>query len=183
MKSKKMIASLSALSLMCSSAAGYIASAVDTPIEPTDILGDVNNDGRFNLSDLVLMHRYLLRRGTLANYYNADFDRDDCIDSFDLCLMQKDLIKRMVIPSPIFKSRNLCSTYTPDDVEGLEADDEFIKSQTEFALGFFQRSITASSNTMVSPYSAIQALAMTANGTDTDTRAEIEKVLEDMKNG
>ncbi|MBR6394323.1 MAG: serine protease [Ruminococcus sp.] len=177
MKSKKMIASLSALSLMCSSAAGYIASAVDTPIEPTDILGDVNNDGRFNLSDLVLMHRYLLRRGTLANYYNADFDRDDCIDSFDLCLMQKDLIKRMVIPSPIFKSRNLCSTYTPDDVEGLEADDEFIKSQTEFALGFLQRSITASSNTMVSPYSAIQALAMTANGTGTETRAEMEKVL------
>ncbi|MBQ9893912.1 MAG: serine protease [Ruminococcus sp.] len=177
MKSKKMIASLSALSLMCSSAAGYIASAVDTPIEPTDIIGDVNNDGRFNLSDLVLMHRYLLRRGTLVNYYNADFDRDDCIDSFDLCLMQKDLIKRMVIPSPIFKSRNLCSTYTPDDVEGLEADDEFIKSQTEFALGFFQRSITASSNTMVSPYSAIQALAMTANGTGTETRAEMEKVL------
>lgn len=177
MKSKKMIASLSALSLMCSSAAGYAASAVDTPAAASTLLGDVNNDGAFNLSDLVLLHRYLLRRGTLPNYKNADFDHDNYIDSFDLCLMQKDLIKRMVIPSPLFKSKNLCSSYTPEKVEGLEADDEFIMSQTEFGLGFFQRSLSDSSNTMISPYSAVQALAMDANGTDTQTRTEMENVL------
>ena len=177
MKFKKMIASLSALSLMCSSAAGYIASAVDTPANPSTLLGDVNDDGRFNLSDLVLLHRYLLRKGALSNYQNADFDHDHCVDSFDLCLMQKDLIKRMVIPSPIFKSKNLCSQYAPEPVEGLKADEEFIKSQTDFALGFFKRSVNKSGNTMISPYSAVQALAMDANGADSNTRAEMEKVL------
>ena len=64
-------------------------------------------------------------------------------------------------------------------VTGKEADDAFRASQYAFALELFRRVQAAQNdgNTMVSPYSVIEALGMTANGARGDTLAEMQQVL------
>lgn len=64
-------------------------------------------------------------------------------------------------------------------ISGKPADDAFRASQYEFALSLFRDTLrtTEGENAMVSPYSVIEALAMTANGAAGDTKAEMEQVL------
>lgn len=54
----------------------------------TDVKGDVNNDGVFNVSDLVMLQKFLLGKGTLYNWNNADLCKDDRIDVFDMILVR-----------------------------------------------------------------------------------------------
>ena len=58
------------------------------------IMGDVNNDGAFNVSDVVLLQKWLLAVPDthLANWKAADFCEDNKLDVFDLCLMKRALI-------------------------------------------------------------------------------------------
>ncbi|MBP7187357.1 MAG: polysaccharide deacetylase family protein [Ruminococcus sp.] len=58
------------------------------------VRGDVNADGEFNVSDLVLLQKWLLAvPGTkLADWKAADLCNDDRLDVFDLCLMRKELL-------------------------------------------------------------------------------------------
>lgn len=60
------------------------------------IAGDVNGDGKFNVSDVVLLQKWLLTvPGTkLANWKAADFCEDNRVDVFDLCLMKRALIEQ-----------------------------------------------------------------------------------------
>lgn len=59
------------------------------------IKGDVNSDGEFNISDLVLMQRWLLNDDVkLENWIMGDFCEDGVLDSSDLCLMRRALIKQ-----------------------------------------------------------------------------------------
>lgn len=57
--------------------------------------GDVNQDGVFNIADVILLQKWLLadENAALDNWENADFCDDDRLDVFDLCLMKKALIK------------------------------------------------------------------------------------------
>ena len=59
------------------------------------IAGDVNADGSFNLSDLVLLQRWLLAApdAELANWQAGDLCEDNRLDAFDLCLMRRMLIE------------------------------------------------------------------------------------------
>lgn len=66
--------------------------AIAIPCE--DVKGDVNADGNFNIADLVMMQKYLLRKGSLVNWKAGDLSEDKIIDSFDLALMRKLLISR-----------------------------------------------------------------------------------------
>ena len=56
--------------------------------------GDVNLDGAFNISDVVLLQKWLLAVPdiTLADPSAADFCEDGRLDVFDLCLMKKMII-------------------------------------------------------------------------------------------
>lgn len=63
-------------------------------IDPTTF-GDVNDDGDFNIADVVTMQKYLLNTDTLKNWKAGDLYEDNCIDSFDLCLMKKLLIQKL----------------------------------------------------------------------------------------
>ena len=65
-----------------------------------DRIGDVNNDGIFSLSDLVMLQRWLLGRADakITNWEAADFCKDDKIDVFDLCLMRKALLIKGDVP-------------------------------------------------------------------------------------
>jgi serpin B len=62
-------------------------------------------------------------------------------------------------------------------VNRRSADDRFIRSQAEFGLELFKKSIKDGKNSLVSPLSVMLALAMTANGADGATLAEMEAVL------
>lgn len=75
--------------------------------------GDVNNDGDFNVSDVVLLQKWLLAVPDthLANWKAADFCEDERLDVFDLCLMKRELISN--------------STTTTYPVENPEVIDEF----------------------------------------------------------
>lgn len=65
------------------------------------------------------------------------------------------------------------------DVQGREADDTFIDAQMDFSLKLF-KALSAekeNENVFISPLSVMLALAMTANGADGTTKAEMEAVL------
>ena len=59
--------------------------------------GDVNNDGEFNVADVVLLQKWLLAVPDthLADWKAADFCNDNKLDVFDLCLMKRELIKKI----------------------------------------------------------------------------------------
>lgn len=58
------------------------------------VRGDVNADGELNVSDLVLLQKWLLAvpDTKLADWKAADLCKDDRLDVFDLCLMRKALL-------------------------------------------------------------------------------------------
>ena len=65
------------------------------------------------------------------------------------------------------------------EIEPRAADEAFCKQQTDFALELFRRvyETRTGENTMISPYSVMQAMTMTANGAARDTRQEMQQVL------
>ena len=60
----------------------------------TYIRGDVNSDGEFNISDVVLLQKWLLAvpDTKLSQWQAADLCHDDRLDVFDLCLMKRELL-------------------------------------------------------------------------------------------
>lgn len=60
-----------------------------------EIIGDVNMDGNFNVTDVVLLQKWLLGASdiTLDDWQAADLCKDDRLDVFDLCLMKRELVK------------------------------------------------------------------------------------------
>ena len=58
--------------------------------------GDVNADGEFNISDLVIFQKWLLgyAKYSLADWKAADFCSDGKLDIFDLTHMKKELIQK-----------------------------------------------------------------------------------------
>ena len=67
----------------------------DTLRGETFVAGDVNADGSFNVSDLVLLQRWLLAApdAELANWQAGDLCEDNRLDVFDLCLMRRMLVE------------------------------------------------------------------------------------------
>ena len=59
------------------------------------VTGDVNADGNLNVSDLVLLQRWLLAApdAELANWQAGDLCADGRLDVFDLCLMRRMLVE------------------------------------------------------------------------------------------
>ena len=65
-------------------------------IDSETLMGDVNMDGEFNVSDLVMLQKWLLAvtDTELKDWKAADFCEDNRLDVFDLCLMRKHLIAK-----------------------------------------------------------------------------------------
>lgn len=151
------------------------SSAVMTSNAADKLMGDANNDGKVTIADLVVLQNYLLGKGSLKNYENCDIYADGVVDMFDLVAMRQQILEiPMYVP---YAAKNLSRDVESETVEGMEADEEFILGQTDFAVSLFQREVKKDENVMISPYSIMQALAMTANGADGDTKTEMENVL------
>lgn len=175
MKTKKILAGILSAALLCQPAAASVYCAEKTSSKT--LAGDVNNDGRFNIADILSLKKWLVGDGELLNKDNADFYEDGQVDVFDLCLMQNELIESLSIPSPLYKSRNLCADYEAAQIDAVKIDEDFVLGQTKFSLDFLQHSLKQDGNTLISPYSATRALAMTANGAKGKTLEEMENVL------
>lgn len=148
----------------------------------TVVSGDANGDGEFGISDAVILQKYLMGDGEITDWKSVDFTGDGVIDVFDLCLMKQSLLYFLNPPIPGFGESpndivNLTADIKSAEVEGKDADEAFVNGQTEFALEIFKKSVEENRNVLVSPYSIVQALAMTGNGADGITKEEFEKVI------
>ncbi|MBQ2785054.1 MAG: serpin family protein [Oscillospiraceae bacterium] len=94
--------------------------------------------------------------------------------SFVLCLVLLAVI--LLQPTATVKAINLMEGITPNSAEGTVPDARFINAQTDFTLRLF-KACASDENTLVSPLSVMLALAMTANGADGQTKAEMEALL------
>lgn len=75
------------------------------------------------------------------------------------------------------KSTNLMKNVKASVVEKKDLDENFIKQTANFSMKLFQKSAEENKNSMISPVSVMMALSMTANGADTATKEEMEKLL------
>ena len=65
----------------------------------SDVAGDVNADGKFNIADIIMMQRYIMYQGRILNWEAGDINKDGIINVFDLCSMKNMLIQTL----PSFK--------------------------------------------------------------------------------
>ena len=88
---KKFIGALLSVVMMCSCVS--LTAVADVQPEIVEVQGDINGDGVFNLSDVVLFQKWLLSGSDndIINLKTADFCSDGKLDVFDLCLMKKEL--------------------------------------------------------------------------------------------
>ena len=63
-------------------------------LDPEPVRGDVNGDGVWNLSDVVVLQKWLLAvpDAKLDQWENGDFYADGRIDVLDLCLMRREIL-------------------------------------------------------------------------------------------
>lgn len=84
--------------------------------------GDVNNDGNFNISDVVLLQKWLLAvpDTNLANWKAVDFCADNKLDVFDLCLMKRALLYGGTVQSDTDLKTKFPEYYDQETFKGLE---------------------------------------------------------------
>lgn len=71
-------------------------------------------------------------------------------------------------------AEDLMEGITPNKVETLAPDDTFATANAQFSLALLQNSYKSEENVVLSPYSALMALAMTANGAQGTTLSQME---------
>lgn len=93
--------------------AAVIAGHTDP--EPDTVQGDVNADGTFDLADVVMLQKWLIRAGTLTDWTAGDWNDDETITVVDLCLMKRALntpktLERIFLESELLLAHNRWST-------------------------------------------------------------------------
>ncbi|MBQ9140405.1 MAG: serpin family protein [Lachnospiraceae bacterium] len=75
------------------------------------------------------------------------------------------------------KAKNLMEGITPNEAAMLEDLSSGSAEVTDFGIRLFQTAMKEGENTLISPLSVLSALAMTANGAEGETLAQMEEVL------
>ena len=97
--------------------------------ENTAISGDVNNDGSFSISDVILFQKWLLAvpNTHLANWKAADFCEDGKLNMFDLLLMKKALLgqfqSKLITVNDIIELSKKGENLTVSDFEPFKGED------------------------------------------------------------
>lgn len=67
-----------------------------TTTEPAtqELLGDVNNDNKVDIADIVALQKYLLNAGKLTNADQADINSDSKINGFDLSVLRQVVLSK-----------------------------------------------------------------------------------------
>jgi len=74
-------------------------------------------------------------------------------------------------------AQDLTVGVTVQQVAGKTVDDTFISASANFAVELFKKTVKQGENSLISPLSVMLSLAMTANGADLQTKAEMETLL------
>lgn len=178
MKHKKLISAALALCMALPLAPSTYAGALDLVK-----YGDANGDTAIDISDMVTLAKYLHGKASNITLDLADINRDKSVDSLDLVMLRKMLlksIKEALSNSAVSEnSQNLTAGLTAsagEKVTGVKAiDDEFRMAHAQFALDLFKAQANDEENVMISPYSVMQALGMLANGAKGETLTQMEK--------
>lgn len=81
-------------------------------------------------------------------------------------------------PAELGSSNDLMTGISPTAVTARTPDERFINSTADFAFKIFKESSASSEeNTLVSPLSVLLALAITANGAEGETKAQMEALI------
>ena len=74
--------------------AGYTVITMPV-VSENSINGDINSDGAFDITDVIILKKWLLASSDtkLANWKAGDFNQDNMLNIFDLCLMKNALLK------------------------------------------------------------------------------------------
>jgi len=75
------------------------------------------------------------------------------------------------------QAKDLMEGITPNNVNALDDLSSQNANVTDFAIRLFKTSAESGKNTLISPLSVLCALAMTANGAEEETLAQMEEVL------
>lgn len=167
MKFKRMLAALLGLCMMAAVPAPAAAA------EPA-VTGDVDGSGDIGLLDAVCLQKFLLGQGTLPENGDADVNEDHSIDIFDLGMLKRWLMNGV---QPNYTAEKATRNVRAAAVKGLPADDAYVLAQTDFAVRLLQQTAKDGKNTLLSPYSVMQALSMTANGAANNTLTQMEQTL------
>ncbi|MGM9681916.1 MAG: serpin family protein [Eubacteriales bacterium] len=104
----------------------------------------------------------------------------DDVEETQTTQTQTDLLIGALPPVEVIRAKNL--TEEIQSYLGLapfEPSEEFVSAQAKFAVELFQNSYQSGENTLISPLSAMLALAMTANGAAGETQRQMLEVLSD----
>lgn len=95
--------------------------------EPDFLQGDVNGNGTFEISDVVLLQKWLLAvpDTQLADWKAADFNNDERLDGLDLCLIRYALLNKGKEVYPV-ENPEVIDEFTPCTVT---MDDDFDPSE------------------------------------------------------
>jgi len=95
------------------------------------------------------------------------------IFTFSGCIAPDAIIEN----NPEITAFNLMKDTTAQKVDTVEPDSGFYSAAADFSIKLFKETLSESGNTIISPVSALLALAMAANGADGDTLSQMENVL------
>ena len=145
--------------------------------------GDADLNGTVDLADLTAIAKYVLNNSSypLKNSVavkNADFNDDGEVNGLDVSrLIEEQLGKSYITPAQKGKTVELTAGLDKFSVQSARPSKKFEDSQIEFAVSFLKNTLEEDKNTLVSAYSAAQALGMTANGARGNTLDEMMKVI------
>lgn len=145
MKKKIMTMLLAATCLASASLNSAVAVSAAEKSNPSFLMGDVNEDGSFNVADVVLLQKWLLAVPDthLANWKAADFCEDNKLDVFDLTLMKRALLEGINSPDepPATEIAPLEFNSTDDVVKAISANDlsDYTSSSKEAYKKMFER--------------------------------------------
>ncbi len=95
------------------------------------IKGDVNADGKFNISDIVILQKWLLSVPDveLVDWKAADLCEDGKLNVFDLCIMKQDLKSGEVNLNKVYAAN---TEELKNALENAKAGDEIILAEGEY---------------------------------------------------